>query len=92
MGLEPKTPQEIWEYKRRALQNSVPINVNIDFWYEGVWYCQENFKKWQWEGKRFAHPDDSHDFVFETEELAERFKIYYDNRMKSIENGKHTRA
>lgn len=72
------TPQEQFDYKRRWLPDAWVVTVNQDWDWIGKDWCRKNLERHQWSFKKYANPDDSHNFLFESEDNARQFKLYYE--------------
>ena len=77
------SPQEISAYKLNwGPGYEVQVDMDSDYW--GKDFCRKNFNPHNWSFHKHTFPDDSHTFYFESEKLAEKFLIAYNNRNPSF--------
>lgn len=74
---EPKTPQEIFDYKCHWKPDAY---VSVVGQYHDVWakdWCRKNLERYQWSFEKYAYPDDSHLVLFEKAGAYESFTNDY---------------
>lgn len=70
---EPKTPQEISDYKTRWMQeNPYLVTVNSDLDIPGKGWCRKNLPRHKWSMQTYTNVYE-HTFYFEDESDAVRF-------------------
>jgi hypothetical protein len=70
---DPKTPQEISDYKNRWMQDidhSVRLHSDLDV--KGKDWCRRNLPRWKWSMKKYTNVYE-HTFFFEEEHAAAEF-------------------
>lgn len=72
------TPQEIFEYKNKWKSDLHYYHITHD-WFVPHQFCKNNFEKHRWDAKKYARPDDSHEFVFERGEDYRKFVDFVEN-------------
>lgn len=70
---DPKTPQEISDYKNRWMQSiEHSVRIHSDLVIEAKEWCRRNLPRWKWSMSKYTNVYE-HTFFFEDEHSADLF-------------------
>lgn len=76
---KPTTPQDIFEYKQRWMNNGgfcLPVDEFLDF--KGIMWCKQHLEPHQWGWKKWTNVYE-HTFCFEDKDVRDKFERYMTN-------------